>query len=173
MSKVSEPITREEAEALFNEIAGGLANVEATIIEAIRRKAWVPLGYPTFVDAWNDRLKGVNLARLALKAHVVYAALGDGLDEQEVSTTIGVGIEIVSQMAEQRKDGVPPEGFTMVRRHVRRKEREPDHVLKVEFSPGQYSYLQKMAKQYDIDLAGEARTATWERVGEIIRERES
>ena len=74
------------AEQLWTRLSDGLNDVEATLIEIIESKAWEPLGYASFTDAWNDRLKDSRLANRTdmLRAHVVYALFAEGLTDEEV-----------------------------------------------------------------------------------------
>lgn len=151
---------KNRAEALFNQLADALNNAERTIIEIIKTKAWEPLGYATFAEAWDDRLAGIRLATGAMRAHVVYALLEDGLTAEQASATSGVGIGNVDFFDEQRRDGVPPHlaSYHRVRSHARSNPSEP-RVLRLTFSAEELDRLKSRAKGEGWDLEDEARKA--------------
>lgn len=84
-------ISAAAAEKLWTDIRTDLVNVEKNIIKAIKVRAWEPLGYASFVECWNNRLKGVRLATDVLKVHVVYALFETTDNAATVGSTIGVG----------------------------------------------------------------------------------
>lgn len=83
-------ISKAAAEKLWTDIRTDLANAEKNIIKAIKARAWEPLGYASFVECWNDRLKGIRLATDVLKVHVVYAMFDATDDPLAVSKAIGI-----------------------------------------------------------------------------------
>lgn len=160
-------ISKEQAEELFARLNDRLNDAEAILVEVIKAKAWEPLGYPSFVDAWNARIH-CRLATTAMKGHVIYAALDEGLDRDEIVATFRVPDSQVDLAIQAKRQGIPPEGYTWVRQHPRRRERAPDRIIRVEFSPSEYAYLRDIAKQHKIDLAELARKALWEAVGHVL-----
>lgn len=84
-------ISKEQAARLWDELKGNLLAVEDGIKQIIATKAWEPLGYETFQDAWEDRLSDVKLTGV-MRATVVLAMFEQGATEVEVATTVtGVG----------------------------------------------------------------------------------
>ena len=121
-------LTKKAAEALWDELRQGFVNVEATLVKIIQTKAWEPLGYATFTEAWAAKLQGIRLATDECRAHVVYAMLSDGTDDVTIIRQSGVGDQAVARLRQQKADGVPP-GCASVRSHTRRLPVQPYKVM--------------------------------------------
>ena len=145
----------------------GLVNAERLLIEIIRVRAWVPLGYATLAEAWEDRMDGVAMAE-AVRVHAIYAAADDGSSRAEIIRTFLIKDSVVDSVLEYRQTGLPPEGYSIVREHQRRKDKSPSRILGVKFSASEYAYLQDLAKAQGFDLKEEARKAIWEHVGGLL-----
>lgn len=84
-------ITKQEAQALWNRLRSGLLGVERDIKKIVETRAWEPLGYISFVEAWNAELHGVNLTG-TMQAAVVLALYDSGATQAEVAAAVdGVG----------------------------------------------------------------------------------
>ena len=160
------------AEALFSELREGLVNTERVLTEIIRSKAWEALGYPTFVAAWTDRMRGVRLATDVIRAHVVYAALDDGMAPEEIAFIFPVSDSFVEGAREARDAGINPSnlpaGYSWVRRHPRRAQRDQAKVLRVRFTADEFSHLKLTCHQHGLDLEGIAKKAIWDAVGDVL-----
>jgi len=99
------------AEALWGKLRDGFNDLEATLIEIIKNKAWEPLGYASFTDAWNERLGDCRLANRSdmLRSHVVYAMLDEGLSVDEVVVAAKVPDSRVRNLKAAKGASVPVE----------------------------------------------------------------
>lgn len=150
-----------KAEKLWSELRELFVNAEAKIKEIIETRAWEPLGYGSFAEAWNDRMAGVRLATDAARAYVVYALFDDGLDEGGVAAALppgsGVGPSAIKALRRQRSNGVPAD-FAVVREHLRAKPGEPRYVH-VELSPDEYENFKAIAEKRNLNFASESAKA--------------
>ena len=71
--KANEVLAARQAGDLWDSLRDNLVNAEATLTKIIETRAWEPLGYSSFLGAWNDRLKSVQLATEAMRGAAVYA----------------------------------------------------------------------------------------------------
>lgn len=163
-------LTPERADALWDELRDAFANLENAIRLIVDTKAWLPLGYETFASAWSERMKGVALAN-SVKPYVIYAMLDEGLALEDVAEVTGFGIDQVGRAAEDYRIGVPVEGATVVRQHIRRA-KGAQRAVRVEFETGDFHWLKDVSKRFGRDLNREAKLAivAW---FEAIEERES
>lgn len=84
-------IDKSTAHKMWERLRGSLLDAQSSIEEIITHKAWEPLGYETFQEAWEDRLSDVKLSGV-MRATVVLAMFDQGATEIEVATTVaGVG----------------------------------------------------------------------------------
>ncbi|HCG55364.1 MULTISPECIES: hypothetical protein [Brevibacterium] len=150
-------LTKKASAALWDELRDGFLNIEKTIIKIIEAKAWEPLGYATFAEAWADRMDGVRLAG-EVRAHVVYAMLAEGEAVEAISARTGIGTGSVKDLRRQRSNGVPPEAATLVRQHTRGHQRPPYRLI-VEFSPDEREQFAEACKRFDLDMTTEATEA--------------
>lgn len=160
-------MTKKTARKLFDDLRSGFINQERLIKEIISTKAWEDLGYETFVDAWNVEMKGVPLATEGLRAHVVYAMFDEGLNTDEVISSLGVGSRVgprsVEVLKRQHRNGVPAAlATTRVREHDRRTPPDEPRTVHVRLTPDEYASLKALAAHQDTDPA--------EVVAELIRE---
>lgn len=134
-------ISKEQAEQLWGELAGGFATIESVIPRIIAEKAWEPLGYTTFAEAWADRLKGHRLATSEPMARVLYALMDDGASDMQMIELIGTQLspEVAARVRVQHDAGVPPE-YASVRAHARKLPGRPRFV-RVELREEEYEDL--------------------------------
>lgn len=151
------------AEALWSELRNALSRFDQVLAEIIRTRAWEPLGYDTFAQAWADRMRGIRLGTAAMAAHVVYALIEDGLDREEALLTLGpasgVNVRRFDALARQKAAGVPAGlATTVVREHYRDAPREP-HVVHVPLTPDEYRHFRAVADRRGMDFQQEATKA--------------
>lgn len=156
----------QQAEALWSSLRDAFANAEKVIIEIISSKAWEPLGYKSFAEAWTDRMAGVPLATDVVRAHVVYALFDNGLDEVEAVQTLGigsrVGVSAAKRLKEQHEAGVPPSmASTRVRSHLRNRPSAP-RTIHVPLSADEYAEFRDLALSRGVDVS--------ELAAEVLRE---
>ena len=153
-----ETISRADAEALWASLREAFVNVERQIIEIIETKAWLPIGYSTFSEAWDARMDGVILPTRQIKAHVVYAMLGEGRNPEEIAANVlGVGDRFVEQQRSRLAEGLGP-GTHTVRQHVRRSPGEAEN-LRVRLTHGEIEYINDLCKALGRDRDEEAAQA--------------
>lgn len=84
-------ISKHEAQALWNRLRAGLLGVERDIKKIVETRAWEPLGYISFVEAWNAELRGVEFTG-AIQATVVLSLYDSGATPEEIAASVeGVG----------------------------------------------------------------------------------
>lgn len=84
-------MNKSQATKLWNTLRDNFLTLDNTLTKIIEAKAWEPLGYATFTEAWADKMSGVRLAG-AMEATVVYAMLDAGADATDVALSVsGVG----------------------------------------------------------------------------------
>lgn len=167
-------LTKKASAALWDELREGFINIEQTIIKIIEAKAWEPLGYESFAEAWADRMDGVRLAG-EVRAHVVYAMLAEGENAENISSNTGIGVGSVKDLKRQKSNGVPPEAATLVRQHTRGQQRPPYRLI-VEFSPEEREEFSEACKVYGLDMTAEATEAVrahFERLAQLSGKRAS
>lgn len=149
-------IKQREAETLWAELRSALVNVEQAIIRIIETKAWEPLGYDTFAQAWNDRMKGVRVAALCTP-HIVYRMFDEGATDEAVADMVpGVSPEASAYMRRQKGNGVPPAmASTRVRSHLRNAPRPP-FVLSLELSNDEIGNYKALCDAKGLDVKAEA-----------------
>lgn len=100
-------ISKKNAEALWNELASNLLAAEESIKEIIKNRAWEPLGYESFYEAWNDRMSHIEIAR-DFRGIIVYQMLAEGRSDNEIAHSVkGVGPETALGFRRDRAAGVP------------------------------------------------------------------
>lgn len=100
--------TVDEANKLFEQLRAGLLATQVALEEIIRTKAWEPLGYDTFQEAWEDRLSDIELTGV-MRATVVLAMFSQGATETEVATTVsGVGPVRAKAYRQAHQAKLPP-----------------------------------------------------------------
>lgn len=154
-------MSESDARALWDDMRSGFVRLERLIVEIVENRAWEPLGYASFAEAWNDRMQGVRLATGAVKAHVVYALLEGGSSEAEAARILsgsGVSPSSVKEIAEKRASGIPA---TLVRSHTRRKP-SAAAFARVELTASELAYFRGLSEARGIDMHGEmAKAIRW------------
>ncbi|MFY2788497.1 hypothetical protein [Rhodococcus sp. MALMAid1271] len=156
-------LTEVQASKLWSDLRGHFVNAEKKIIEIIELKAWEPLGFESFAEAWASKMAGVRLATDEVRAHVVYAMFDGGMSDTEINDQLGVGSGVtdrqVKMLRRQKSNGVPPScATTRVRSHLRKSPSTP-RTIHVQFGSDEYLQFRDLAKSAgrDVeDIAAEA-----------------
>lgn len=153
---LSTKITQSEAEALWAGLSTAFSDVEAALDKIIKAEAWIPMGFDTFSQAWGVVMVGVRLAA-ELRAPVVYAMFAEGLNEDEVRRSVGVGSGVakasITVLKKQRDLGVPANrATTRVRSYERVADNAPVSILHVELDANLYADYQDRADAVGVDL---------------------
>lgn len=153
-------ISKQEAEARWARLYEALTNFEAELIGVIETRAWEPLGYPSFTAAWADRMKGFKLTTDELKAYVVYAAVDDGLSDEEISEAVRLSEPVVSRLREQREMRVPAGlATTRVPSYDRSATNAEPSILHLQLNPVELAYYKELCGVMGRDLKTEATRA--------------
>lgn len=169
MSVVTVELTQQQAVALWQSLRNHFVNAEKAIAEIIERRAWEPMGYSSFAEAWTAQLADVTLA-VEVRPHVVYQMLTEGYDYDAVAANVkGVGRDRAESLDRQRRNGVPACDASMstVRRHLRRKPGVAA-TLHIEVGPIALRRYQKIAERIGETveaIAAEAINARFEALG--------
>jgi hypothetical protein len=120
-------VTETQARKLWADLRGHFANAENVIQKIIEQKAWEPLGFKSFAEAWAAEMSNLTLPG-EVRPHVVYQMLAEGWAPVDVAAAVkGVGPGTVEALARQRSNGVPP-NHAVVREHYRRPAAPPSHI---------------------------------------------
>lgn len=150
--------TKKQADQLWSSLSSALVKAGDAIQKIVQARAWEPLGYSSFAEAWADRMSGVPLAA-EMRAHVVYQMFADGLDDDQVAEAVGAGSGVgpasIANFRRERSNGVPPDlargRTTHVNEHYRKPPRPPQ-FFHVQFDPDEYDGFKALAKKYDLDI---------------------
>ncbi|WP_072689345.1 hypothetical protein [Rhodococcus marinonascens] len=164
-------LTATQAAAMWSDLRGHFVNAERKIIEIIEARAWEPLGFESFAEAWASKMAGVRLATDEVRAHVVYAMFDGGMDDEQINANLGVGSGVsdrqVKVLRRQRSNGVPVSlASTVVRSHYRRRPSEP-RTIRVELHSAEYARYVAIAKDLERDVADIATEAVRLAFGEL------
>lgn len=119
--------TTKQAQQLWADLRKHFANAENVIQEIVATKAWEPLGYKSFAEAWVGEMSNLTLPS-EVRPHVVYQMLAEGWEPVDIADAVkGVGPETAELLARQRRNGVPP-NHAVVREHYRRRSAPPSHI---------------------------------------------
>jgi len=148
---------------LWEDLAHALTRFEEALERVISERAWEPLGYSSFADAWVDRMQGTRLATSRQAATVVYALLDSGASREEAMESLGAGSGVapitLDRLIEQREAGVPAHlASTRVRRHERSLPSPPSRIT-VELTHEEWTYLRDLCEARGLDLHAEAAAA--------------
>jgi hypothetical protein len=106
-------ISKAKAERLWDRLRVSLLSTQDAIIQIIELKAWEPLGYDTFREAWVEKMSDLDLATSPM-IRVVYQMLNEDATDAEVAEVVkGVQIGTVATLRRQWSNNVPPEAASL------------------------------------------------------------
>lgn len=180
-----------EAQQAWDDLRQAFGNFEKALRRVIETRAWEPLGYASFGEAWSDRMHGFRLTTALTKAVTVYMLIDEGMDRDAAIKTLGpssgVGPSTFDTLARQKDNGVPAEfattharqpqltplngvarelGFSVVREHVRDAPSEP-HVIRLSLTADEYAHLRAVAEAHGLIFQDEVRKAVMSHFGKL------
>lgn len=166
MSAPAMELTRKQALALWGKLRQHFIDAADVMAEIIEQRAWEPLGYSTFAEAYAARMADVTLAA-EVRPHVVYQLLTEGLDPLDVAGLVnGIGPNGATALDRQRKNGVPAD-FAVVNEHLRRKPSPPDTVH-VKVGKAILAEYRRIAETLDLSVEEIAKDAIAERFASLV-----
>jgi hypothetical protein len=167
-------ISQRAAEKLWDELRTGLLNAELSISKIIDTRAWEPIGFHTFAEAWRDRLGGVSLAS-EVRPHVVYQLAAEGFSPCEIADAVkGISPQGAESLIRQRSNGVPA-GHAVVREHHRRPSGPPSR-LSLDVGPTMLQEFRRIAAVQGLtaeEIALEAVRARFRELAVVTRKKRS
>lgn len=101
-------ISKNEAKKLWNRLRSNLLALDQTITEIVEERAWEPMGYASFTEAWEKELHGIELKGAQL-ASAVLALYDSGATPVEVASAVnGVGPEKAKAYEKAHSAGLTP-----------------------------------------------------------------
>lgn len=162
-------ITKNEATKLWGQLRNALLGLEDLLAEIVEKKAWEPLGYRTFHEAWAKELKDVKLSEI-MQAKVIYAMFASGATTTDVASAIdGVGPvtakayekaydkELAPELAPQAVRAMEPQlralrdGETLVHTHIRRKPQFTGKITGEGFTEDEVKTWKSLADKNGLD----------------------
>ena len=164
MTAAVESLSSKQALKLWGLLRQHFENAQRVIEEIIEQRAWEPLGYETFAEAWTATMSDIPVAR-AIRSHVVYQMFAEGFSVDEVVSSVnGIGHRGAEALKRQRKNGVPPE-FALVHEHVRARPSRPS-IIRVDVGD-HYGEYRQIANRLDIPMDEIAAEAVHQRFAEL------
>lgn len=176
-------ISAKQAEKLWSLLRQHFQNFERTLEEIIAKRAWEPMGYASFAEAWTAQMSDVTLAP-EFRPHVVYQMFADGCSDDEVAAGVkGVGPSRAAGWRREREHGVSAGAAsrnprpaprapgvdpdkTRVRAHDRKKAGAPD-TIHLTFSPLRLKRFERIAKRHGLSVTDIASSAVQARFDEL------
>lgn len=169
MTTATTAATQQQAVALWQSLRSHFINAGKVIEEIIERRAWEPMGYASFTEAWHAQMADVTLA-VEVRPHIVYQMLTEGYDYDQVATAVkGVGRDRAESLDRQRRNGVPAcdASMSVVRRHLR-KQRGAAATIHIEVGPIALRRYREIAEKLETSveaIAAEAIDARFREIG--------
>lgn len=169
MSK--DQIAKAEAVAMWDRLRDQFINATRAIKAIIATKAWEPLGYQSFAQAWRKEMSGITLAE-EIRPHIVYQLIEDNVPLAEIADMVGgIGPTLAESLARQHRNGVPADA-AVVREHVRRKPRPAD-TLHLKVGTTMFYEYRRVAAELGQNVEEIAIEAVREKFAAIVSERAS
>lgn len=156
-------ISKKKAETLWSDLRGNLLAAQDNISKIIATKAWEPLGYDTFTEAWTDRLGDLKLHG-ELRAVVVYAMFDEGATTADVTVSMaGVGPSTAKALKQAHGKGLDAKDAHTISNASQRRDRrttgpnKPRTVF-VSLTPADYARLEQAAANTRQTVSDTART---------------
>lgn len=173
-------LTETQAAKLWSELRAAFVRIDQLIPEIIETRAWEPLGFDSFTQAWAVKMEGITIAS-EMRPHVVYAMFDEGATLDAIQQAVkGIGPRQAEALKRQKDNGVPPEfattvirereplpaGKTIVRQHTR-KQRSAASTLHIDVGPRRLKRYQKIAKELGKSVEEIALMAIQDRFNEL------
>ena len=159
-------MNKKQAEQLWASLKGNLLATEDNLKQIIEHKAWEPLGYATFHEAWADRMGGVQLSG-AMEASVIFAMFDSGATPTEAALSVkGVGPKRAKAYHQAHEVGMSPAdaeahasqmmrvnmkpGETFVPAHVRGKAKRRNQIIMDGFTDDEITAWKREAEELDM-----------------------
>jgi len=163
---MSKKLTKQQASTMWDALRDHFTNAAEAIRKIIEARAWEPLGYVSFAEAWNTEMREVKLAK-EIQAHVVYQLLEERVPLQDIADMVGgVGPAIAESLARQRNNGVPAD-CAVVSEHLRRRAR-PAGTLHIQIGATMLYEYRRIAALNGDSVEEIAREAIRERFAQIV-----
>lgn len=99
----------QRAEQLWEAAHQCLLDMQGVIVTIIAERAWEPLGYKKFADAWTARMSDITVAA-EIRPYVVYQMFKDGSGPEQVAEAVkGVSPAVAEILQRQQQMGIPPD----------------------------------------------------------------
>lgn len=165
MTAVVESLSSKQALKLWELLRQHFQNAQRVVEEIIELRAWEPLGYESFSEAWNAQMRDITLAT-EVRPHVAYQLFAEGLSVDEVARSIkGLGEVSAESLKRQRNNGVPAD-MALVREHLRQSPRRHS-VIHLDIGADMLERYQKIAARLDSTVNEIALQAVKERFAEL------
>lgn len=166
---MSKKITKQQANAMWDSLRDHFTNVADAIKKIIESRAWEPLGYTSFAQAWKSEMCDVTLAG-EIRAHVVYQLLEERVPVADVADMVGgVGPALAESFARQKANGVPAD-CAVVSEHLRRKPKPAD-TIHVQVGATMLHEYKRIAALQNETVEEIAREAIRERFAQLVIKR--
>lgn len=166
-------LTKNQAESLWIDLRDNFLDAEKNIKTIIATKAWEPLGYKTFAEAWLFKLGDVTLAA-EVRRHVVYELLSENVGLGYIAEAVkGITPKSADFLNRQRKNGIPADqASTVVREHDRKLPSKPDtlHIKVGRTTLAEYQRIAGPLPQSVEEISQEAIAA---RFAELVKQPKS
>lgn len=164
-------ISMKQAQKLWALLRQHFVNFERTLEEIVETRAWEPMGFASFSEAWHHHMRDVTLAA-EFRPHVVYAMLAEGASVDDVAAGVkGIRRDRAESLKRQRESGVPAnlasmstkwhnkqDDETVVSEHVRKKPAQASTVH-IDLTAMKYKRYQRIAKKVGASLEDICREA--------------
>lgn len=150
-----DPISKEQAARLWDELKGNLLAVEDGIKQIIATKAWEPLGYESFAECWADRLSDLKLSK-ELRAVVVFGMFENDASPADAAKAVaGVGVVEVRELHTAWNSGLDAKDAAFVTRASRRTRPAAGapRTVSTTLQAGEYEALRAFAAAADVSLS--------------------
>lgn len=153
MSAPVAELTRKQALALWGKLRQHFIDAASVMEDIIEQRAWEPLGYESFAEAYTAQMEGVTLS-VEVRPHVVYQMLTEGYDYDAIAEKVkGIGRDRAESLDRQRRNGVPAKdaSLSVVRRHLRKKPTAPS-TIHIEVGTIAMRRYQKIAEKREMTV---------------------
>lgn len=154
----STPLSERQAIKLWGQLRTHFVNAQRVMEEIIELRAWEPMGYASFSEAWTAQMSDITIAT-EIRPHVVYQMITEGRTDADIATAIkGIGRDSAAALRRQKGSGVSAkyasarrEKPTVVKQHLR-KLPAPSSALHLELGVVKLRRYQRIAKKHGMSV---------------------